>query len=105
MKVERSMQVLLVTFAHAIAKPMLYAVLFVRVFDIWSCQRWEIYSFFSVGKNGEGKCSFCFFVGKSVGQKTKCAFSFAVGLIFCFFGHKGRMYNHIAIIELRNAPI
>ena len=34
---------------------------------------------------------FLFFVGIKRWAKTKCAFSFAVGYLICFFSHKGRM--------------
>ena len=71
-------------FTPAFAKPMLYAVLFIQCGCKYAGEAREIYSFFSVGKKWEGKCSFCIFFGRSVGQNTKCAFSFAVDLLFCF---------------------
>ena len=51
----------------------------------------EIYSFFERWQKEGREMLFLFFCRESVGQKTKCAFYFVVGLIICFFGHKGRM--------------
>ncbi len=62
---------------------LLYAVLFVFNVLIFTVERWEIYSFFSVGKNREGKSSFAdvaFGAGLVV---CKCAFPFAVGFLIC----------------------
>ena len=70
--------------APALAKPLLYAVLFVFKVLIFTVERWEIYSFFGGGEKGEGKSSFAdlgFGAGVAV---CKCAFSFAVALIVCF---------------------
>ena len=67
------------TFTPALAKPLLYAVLFVFKVLIFAFERWEIYSFFSGGERGEGKSSFAD-VGFGDGLAVcKCAFSFAVG--------------------------
>ena len=72
------------TFTPALAKPLLYAVLFVFKVLSFAFERWEIYSFFGGGEKGEGKSSFAdlgFGAGVAV---CKCAFSFAVALIVCF---------------------
>ena len=67
------------TFTPALAKPLLYAVLFVFKVLIFAFERWEIYSFFGGGEKGEGKSSFAD-VGFGDGLAVcKCAFSFAVG--------------------------
>ena len=42
-------------FNPALAKPLLYAVLLVLNVVFVAIKRWEIYSFFSVGKRGKGK--------------------------------------------------
>ena len=71
-------------FNPALAKPLLYAVLFVFKVLIFAFERWEIYSFFGGGEKREGKSSFAdvaFGAGLVV---CKCAFSFAVALIVCF---------------------
>ena len=47
-------------------------------------KRWEIYSFFSVGKKREGKCSFCFFVGKARGKKQNVHFPLQWAFSFVF---------------------
>ena len=72
------------TFTPALAKPLLYAVLFVFKVLIFTVERWEIYFFFGGGEKGEWKSSFAdmgFDAGEAV---CKCAFPFAVGLIVCF---------------------
>ena len=59
-------------------------MLFVFNVLIFTVERWEIYSFFSVGKNREGKSSFAdvaFGAGLVV---CKCAFSFALALVASF---------------------
>jgi len=57
----------IITFAPHCAKPMLYAVLFIRCVWKYAGEVRKIYSFFSVGKKREGKSSFCIFFGKRVG--------------------------------------
>ena len=68
-----------------------YDVLFVRCVCKYADKRWEIYSFFSVGKRREGKSSFAdvaFGAGSAV---CKCAFSFAVGFSVWFVKNDGRI--------------
>ena len=43
------------TFTPALAKPLLYAVLFVFNVLFFMVERWEIYSFLAVGERGKGK--------------------------------------------------
>ena len=66
-------------------------MLFVFNVLIFAVVRWEIYSFFSVGKRREGKSSFAdvaFGAGLAV---CKCAFSFAVDFAICFVVNIGRI--------------
>ena len=72
------------TFTPALAKPLLYAVLFVFNVLIFAVVRWEIYSFFGGREKREGKSSFAdlgFGAGLAV---CKCAFSFALALVASF---------------------
>ena len=77
---------------------MLYAVLSVRFVCKYAGEVREIYSFFSVGKKREGKCSFCFSAGKKRRAKTKCAFSFALAHLFCFVSTNDKILFAIAKI-------
>ena len=63
---------------------MLYAVLSVRFVCKYAGEVREIYSFFSVGKKREGKCSFCFLSAKSVGQKQNVHFPLRWAISFAF---------------------
>ena len=78
-------------FTPSFGNTLLYAVLFMQFVCRYAVEVREIYSFFCVGKKREGKCSFCFFRRESIGQKTKCAFTFAVGFLICFIDHNGRI--------------
>ena len=64
---------------------MLYAVLSVRFVCKYAGEVREIYSFFSVGKKREGKCSFCFLSAKSVGQKQNVHFPLRWAFHFVLF--------------------
>ena len=84
MKVERCTQVVLITFDPAIAKPMLYAVLFIRLVCKYAGVGVGNLFFFWRGQKEEREklfCKPCFGGGLAV---CKCAFSFAVALIVCF---------------------
>ena len=63
---------------------MLYAVLSVRFVCKYAGEVREIYSFFCVGKKREGKCSFCFFVGKALGEKQNVHFPLRWAFSFVF---------------------
>lgn len=67
-----------------LAIPCYMLCFFVFKVLFYTVKRWEIYSFFSEGKKREGKSSFCIFVGKRVGQNTKCAFPYAMAVVFIF---------------------
>ena len=84
MKVERVTQVVLITFDPAIAKPMLYAVLFIQ--SVWNYTGVGVGNlfFFLRGKKRERKSSFAVFGFVAGGADCKCAFSFAVDFIPCF---------------------
>ena len=84
-----------------LAKPMLYAVLFIRCVWKYAGEVREIYSFFSVGKKREGKSSFCIFFGKRIGQNTKCAFLFAVAHLLCFESANDKIF--FAIVKILNS--
>ena len=88
-----------------LAKPMLYAVLSMRFVCRYAGEVREIYSFFSVGKKGEGKCSFCFSDGKKRWAKTKCAFSFALAHLICFVSANDKILFAIAKILNSNTKI
>ncbi len=88
-----------------LAKPMLYAVLSIRCVCKYAGEEREIYSFFSVGKKREGKCSFCFSAGKKRWAKTKCAFSFALAYLLCFESANGKIFYTIIKILNSNAII
>ena len=93
------------TFTPALAKPLLYAVLFVFNVLIFAVVRWEIYSFFGGREKREGKSSFAdlgFGAGLAV---CKCAFSFALALVASFRFLFWRIYFHIVKIEVYIVPI
>ena len=61
--------------------------------------------FFGGGEKREGNSSFAISGFVSGVADCKCAFSFAVGFIFCFEYNFERVYNHIERILNRNAKI
>ena len=84
MKVERSTQVLLITFSPAIAKPMLYAVLFIQLVGKYAGVGEGNLFFFWRGQKAGREKLFCkprLGAGLAV---CKCAFSFAVDFSFTF---------------------
>ena len=78
---------------------MLYAVLFIQCVCKYAGEVREIYSFFSEGKKREGKCSFCIFLGRSVGRNTKCAFSFALAISLCFISAVAKIFSAVVNFE------
>ena len=75
MKVERCTQVVLITFDPAIAKPMLYAVLFIRLVCKYAGVGVGNLFFFGGGEKREGKSSFAVFGFVAGGADCKCAFA------------------------------
>ena len=78
-------------FTPSFGNTMLYAVLFIQCVCKYAGEVREIYSFFKRWQKEGREMLFLFFRWESIGQKTKCAFSFAVGFLICFFGYKARM--------------
>ena len=78
-------------FTPAFAKPMLYAVLFMRCVFFTRCvckyagEMGEIYSFFSEGKKREGKCSFCIFLTEALGKIQNVHFPLRWAFLFVLF--------------------
>ena len=87
MKVERVTQVVLITFDPAIAKPMLYAVLFIRfVCEYAGVGEGNLFFFWRGQKAGREKlfCKPRLGAGLAV---CKCAFSFVVDFVISFCSH------------------
>ena len=91
MKVGRCTQVLLITFTPAIAKPMLYAVLFIRFACKYAGVAVENLFFFGGGEKGEGKSSFAVLGFAEGGADCKCAFFFAVDFFISLIFNYGRI--------------